>query len=77
MNKIASLYGAKEKGVYENKLGFMKDSYKIYDVVDGKLVRLTTPEQLNAANVNANLPLPYSEMGLLPVLLLKMVLICV
>lgn len=55
----------------------MKDSYKIYDVVDGKLVRLTTPEQLNAANVNANLPLPYSEMGLLPVLLLKMVLICV
>ena len=55
----------------------MKDSYKIYDVVDGKLVRLTTPEQLNAANVNANLPLPYSENGLLPVLLLKMVLICV
>ena len=46
-----------------NKLGFMKDSYKIYDVVDGKLVRLTTPEQLNAANVNANLPLPYSENG--------------
>ena len=32
-------------------------------VVDGKLVRLTTPEQLNAANVNANLPLPYSENG--------------
>ena len=63
VNKIASLYGAKEKGVYENKLGFMKDSYKIYDVVDGKLVRLTTPEQLNAANVNANLPLPYSENG--------------
>ena len=27
------------------------------------MVRLTTPEQLNAANVNANLPLPYSENG--------------
>ncbi len=63
VNKIASLYGAKEAGVYENKLGFIKDSYRIYDVVDGKLIRLTTPEQLNAANVNANLPLPYSENG--------------
>ncbi len=49
VNKIASLYGAKEKGVYENKLGFMKDSYTIYDVVDGKLVRLTTPRAIKCS----------------------------
>lgn len=41
----------------------MKDCYKIYDIVDGQLVSLTTPEQLNAANVNATLPLLYSENG--------------
>lgn len=63
VNKIASLYGAKEKGVYENKLAFVRDAYKVYDVVDGKLVYLSTPEQLNAANQYASLPLPYSENG--------------
>ncbi len=34
---------------YENKLSIVKDCYKIYDVVNGELVALTTPEQLNAA----------------------------
>lgn len=63
VNKIASMYCAKESGAYENKLAFMKDAYKIYDIVDGQLVHLTTPEQLNAANVNAKYPLPYSENG--------------
>lgn len=63
VNKIASLYSAKEAGAYENKLDFVKGCYKIYDVVDGQLVHLTTPDQLNAANANATLPLPYSENG--------------
>lgn len=63
VNKIATMYCAKEGGAYENKLAFMKGAYKIYDVVDGQLVHLTTPEQLDAANVNATLPLPYSENG--------------
>jgi outer membrane receptor protein involved in Fe transport len=60
-NKLATLYGPKEQGVYQNKLAIMKNSYKIYDVVNGQLERLTTPDQLNAANVNATLPLAYSE----------------
>lgn len=63
VNKIATMYCYKETGAYENKLAFMKGAYKIYDVVDGQLVHLTTPEQLDAANVNATLPLPYSENG--------------
>lgn len=63
VNKVASMYCAKEGAVYDNKLDFVKGCYKIYDVVDGQLVHLTTPEQLNAANVNATLPLSYSENG--------------
>jgi TonB-dependent starch-binding outer membrane protein SusC len=60
-NKLATLYGPKEAGVYQNKLDIMKNSYKIYDVQNGQLVRLTTPDQLNAANANASLPLAYNE----------------
>lgn len=62
-NKLASLYGPKEAGVYENKLAILKNAYKIYDVVNGQLTRLTTPEQLNEANRNASLPLAYNEVG--------------
>jgi len=62
-NLLATLYGPKEAGVYENKLAEMSNSYKIYDVVNGQLVRLTTPDQLNAANANAELPLAYAEVG--------------
>jgi hypothetical protein len=62
-NKLATLYGPKEQGVYENKLAIMNNSYKLYDVVNGQLVRLTTPDQLNAANAHATLPLSYEEVG--------------
>lgn len=61
VNKLGSLYGYKESGVYENKLSIVKNSYKIYNIVDGQLVRLSTPEELSAANVNATLPLLYNE----------------
>ena len=64
VNKLGSLYGYKETGVYENKLAILKNSYKIYDVVNGQLVRLNTPDELNAANVNASLPLAYNENGI-------------
>jgi len=60
-NKLATLYGPKEAGVYQNKLDIMKNAYKIYDVQNGQLARLTTPDQLNAANANASLPLAYNE----------------
>ncbi|MBE7171426.1 MAG: TonB-dependent receptor [Williamsia sp.] len=62
-NLLTSLYGPKEAGVYENKPAILNSSYKIYDVVNGQLVRLTTPDQLNAANANATLPLAYAEVG--------------
>jgi TonB-linked SusC/RagA family outer membrane protein len=62
-NKLLSLFGPKEAGVYQNKLDFMSNAYKIYNVVNGQLVRLKTPDELNAANTNASLPLSYSETG--------------
>ncbi len=62
-NKLLSLFGPKEAGVYQNKLSIMANSYKIYDVVNGQLVRLKTPDDFNNANANATLPLSYSETG--------------
>lgn len=62
-NKLLSLFGPKEAGVYQNKLAFMANSYKIYDVQNGQLVRLRTPDQFNAANTSASYPLSYSETG--------------
>ncbi|WP_448702374.1 SusC/RagA family TonB-linked outer membrane protein [Mucilaginibacter sp. AW1-3] len=62
-NKLLSLFGPKEAGVYQNKLAIMANSYKIYNVVNGQLVRLRTPDEFNAANANADLPLSYSETG--------------
>lgn len=63
VNKLGSLYGYKEAGVYENKFDILNNAYKIYDIVNGQLVRLSTPDQLNAANTNASLPLAYNENG--------------
>lgn len=71
VNKVASLYSPKEGGVYQNKLSIVKDSYKIYDIIDGNLVYLTTPEQLNAANANAKYPLPYCENGIVSTLAIE------
>jgi TonB-linked SusC/RagA family outer membrane protein len=60
-NKLSNLYGPKEQGVYQNKLSFMSSAYKIYDVFNGQLVRLKTPDSLNIANLNAKYPTAYSE----------------
>lgn len=68
VNKMASLMGYKETAVYQNHLEFLNQAYKIYDIVDGQLVRLNTPEELNAANVNAAYPLCYNENGVVSTL---------
>lgn len=65
ITKLASLNGYKETGVFENHLAILKDSYKMYDVQNGQLVRLDTPEQLDAANANAKYPLFYNENGMI------------
>lgn len=61
ITKIASLNGYKESGVFENHLAILKDAYKIFDVQGGQLKRLYTPEELNAANTNAQYPCFFNE----------------
>lgn len=60
-NYLAALYGSKEDGLYRNRLNVLANSYKIYDIVDGQLVFVSDPAQLNALNANATMFLPYQE----------------
>ena len=41
----------------------MADAYKMYDIVNGQLVRLRTPEQFNSVNANAAYPIAINENG--------------
>lgn len=68
VNKMASLMGYKETGVYQNHMAFLSQSYKIYEIRNNELVRLNTPEELDAANVNAQYPLCYNENGVVSTL---------
>ena len=63
INRMASMMGYKETGVYQNHMAFMNDCYKIYDVVNNQLVRYNTPDELNSLNANAKYPLCYNESG--------------
>ena len=58
------MYGYKDNGVFMNKLDFMKDAYKYYDIVNGQLVRYTSPEDLNRLNANAQYANGYHETGI-------------
>jgi len=63
-NKLATLYNLnKGGGLYGNKLAIVGDSYTLFEIQSGNLVRLTTPEKLNAANAKATLPSTYLQQG--------------
>lgn len=68
VNRQASLMGYKETAVYQNHMAFLADAYKIYDIQNGQLVRLHSPEELNAVNQNAKYPLCYNEDGVVSTL---------
>ena len=63
VNKMASLMGYKENGVFQNKLEMMNGCYKIFDLSSGEPVRVHDPAALDALNANATLPLCYNENG--------------
>ena len=63
VNKASSMVGYKQGSVFENHLAILKDSFKIYDIQNGQLVRLNSPEELNALNANAIYPICYNEDG--------------
>jgi len=44
-------------------LAIVKDSYTNYQIQNGSLVKLTTPDQLNAANANATVPSTFLQQG--------------
>ncbi len=60
-NYLAAFYGSKEDGLYKNRLDYLSGSYKIYDIQNGDLVKVTEPEKLNALNANATTFLPFHE----------------
>ena len=63
-NKLATLFnGNKGGGLYGNKLSIVNNSYTNYQIQNGNLVHLVTPDQLNAANVNATIPSTYLQQG--------------
>ncbi|MEA5128478.1 MAG: TonB-dependent receptor [Proteiniphilum sp.] len=63
-NKLATLFsGEKGGGLYGNRMDIVNNSYKLYEMQNGMLTRLTTPEQLNAANAGTTLPSTYLKQG--------------
>ena len=64
-NAMYSMMGNKDNSLGSNRLNFVKDCYKVYDIDDnGDLELITTPDALNALNKNAKYALNYSEYGL-------------
>jgi len=64
-NAMASMMGNKDNSLGENRLSFVSQCYKIYDVdTNGDLVLVTDPTALNALNANAKYALNYSEYGI-------------
>jgi hypothetical protein len=64
-NAMHSMMGNKYDGFGNNRLAFIKDTYKVYDVNNaGDLYLVTDPDALNALNVNAKYALNYNEYGI-------------
>ena len=63
--KLLNTVGGKDNTFGANRLGFIRDAYKVYDVnASGDLVAVTDPDALDALNANAKYHLPYHEFGL-------------
>ena len=60
-NYLAAFYGSKEDGLYKNRLNYLTTSYKIFDIKNDQIVKVTDPAELTALNANATTFLPYHE----------------
>lgn len=64
-NAMFSMMGNKDISLGANRLSFIADAWKMYDVnASGELVAVTDPDGLRALNANARYGLPYSEYGI-------------
>ena len=63
-NAMYSMMGNKNASYGWNRLGFISDCWRIYDIdAQGNLVPVTDPSALTALNANAKYALPYCEYG--------------
>jgi TonB-dependent starch-binding outer membrane protein SusC len=64
-NAMHSMMGNKDNQLGENRLAYVNDCWKAYDVkADGSLYLVTDPAELAALNAGAKHALPYSEYGI-------------
>ena len=64
-NAMHSMMGNKDSSLGQNRLSFVKDCYKVYDVnANGDLYLVQDPDALNSLNKNAKYALNYSEYGI-------------
>jgi TonB-linked SusC/RagA family outer membrane protein len=62
VDHLAATYGRNRlEGLFRNRWEELSSAYKIYDIRNGALVRVTDPGELNALNKDATLYLPYNE----------------
>ncbi len=64
-NAMMNLSGGEYGDLTAQKLAFVADAYKIYNVnTSGELYAVTDPEELNTLNANAKYPVPYHQNGI-------------
>ena len=64
-NAMHSMMGNKYDGMGVNRLAFIADTYRVYDVdSNGDLALITDPDALNTLNANAKYALNYNEYGI-------------
>ncbi len=64
-NAMYAMMGNKDNSLGQNRLSFIKDTYRVYDIdANGDLALITDPDALNALNANAKYALNYSEYGI-------------
>lgn len=60
-NYLAAFYGSKEDGLYRNRFDYLSTAWRMYDIQNGQIVKITDPAALNALNANATVFMPYHE----------------
>ncbi len=60
-NYLAAFYGSKEDGLFKNRLSYLEGAYRIFDIQNNQITRVTDPAALDALNANATTFLPYHE----------------
>ncbi len=60
-NYLAAFYGSKEDGLYRNRLNYLTTAFKMFDIQNGQVVKVTDPAALGQLNANATTFMPYHE----------------